>query len=336
MSTNTMQYGDITPRQAAYFVAGTLKRMGPHSVLTTFAESKPIPANNTDTMKFRQLKPFDAAVTPLQEGVTPQASKMEYTDITVVLKQFGQVIQITDVLSDLMDEPIWEDAMHQVAEQAIYTQERIICNAVIAGGSAQYANGTTRGSVNTPLALSLMRRGIRELRRNKAPPITRVLSASANYGTSAVEAGYVAVTHSDLEHNIRNLPGFVNTAEYGTRTLISPHELGSVENVRFVISPEMVVWPNAGGPKSGGGAEMVSTGGTNADVYPIVLFGQKAFFSVALKGKNAFTPMVLKANIPRGGDPLGQNGSVGWKAYLAGGILNPLYMTRFEVAATHI
>ena len=42
--------------------------------------------------------------------------------------------------------------------------------------------------------------------------------------------------------------------------------------------------------------------------------------------------MVLNPNVPRGGDPLGQRGSAGWKASHAAVILNDAWMHRLEVA----
>lgn len=51
-----------------------------------------------------------------------------------------------------------------------------------------------------------------------------------------------------------------------------------------------------------------------------------------LAGSNAVTPMVLNPNVPRGGDPLGQRGTVGWKASHAAVILNDAWMHRLEIA----
>jgi N4-gp56 family major capsid protein len=56
---------------------------------------------------------------------------------------------------------------------------------------------------------------------------------------------------------------------------------------------------------------------------------------VPLKGKKAVTPMVLNPNKPRGGDNLGQRGSVGWKTYSNTVILNDAWMARLEAAVTN-
>lgn len=81
---------------------------------------------------------------------------------------------------------------------------------------------------------------------------------------------------------------------------------------------------------------MISTTGTAADVYPIIYLAPDAFGLVPLKGANAITPMVMIPNTPRGGDPLGQRGSVAWKTYFTAVILNNGWMARAEVAAIEL
>jgi N4-gp56 family major capsid protein len=63
-------------------------------------------------------------------------------------------------------------------------------------------------------------------------------------------------------------------------------------------------------------------------------FGRDAYGIVALKGKFAITPMVLNPGTPRGGDNLGQRGSVGWKTMQGTVILNDAWMAVYECACT--
>jgi hypothetical protein len=56
---------------------------------------------------------------------------------------------------------------------------------------------------------------------------------------SAIEAGFIVFCHTDLEPDIRDLPGFVPVAKYGQRSVINEYELGSVERFRFITSPEL-------------------------------------------------------------------------------------------------
>ena len=113
-------------------------------------------------------------------------------------------------------------------------------------------------------------------------------------------------------------------------------EIGTVENVRYVTSTVFESWADGGGTKAGSGTTMISTSGTAADVYPVIYLCPDAFGIVPLKGKNAIAPIVMNPNTPRGGDPLGQRGSVGWKTYFTAVILNQAWCARCEVAAPEL
>lgn len=199
-----------------------------------------------------------------------------------------------------------------------------------------YANGTARTDVNTVVTLAKLRAVIRALKRNKADKYTQILNASVNYATRWVEAAYIAVVHTDLESDIRNLAGFIPTAAYGNRTVIHENELGSVEEIRFISSADLESWPNGGGDYNpgGGSPNVVTTSGTKADVYPILIFGRDAFGIVPLRGQGAVTPSIIRPGTISKSDPLGQRGYIGWKTWHTAVILNQAWMARLEVAAT--
>jgi N4-gp56 family major capsid protein len=332
MPDGTTKYGDINQRTAAYATAKMLAYAKPTMVLQAFGESKPMPKNKADNMKFRRMIPFGAATIPLVEGVTPTAQKMQYEDVAVAMKQYGATIIITDVVSDLSEDPVMMNASELLGDQAGNTIEQLTYGVVRAGTSVFYANGAVRTAVNTPITLNKQRAVTRYLKAQKAMKISKVLAPSVNYATRAVEAAYIAVAHTDVESDIRNLAGFKTTAEYGTRTTISEHEIGSVEDVRYVLSADLSPFLNAGGVAGG---TVLSNGGAQADVYPVIYFGKESFGLVPLKGSESITPMVVNMK-PSSSDPLAQRGYVSFKTYFAAVILNQTWMTRLEVAVTSL
>ena len=329
MPTGTTKYGDINQRTAAWAATEMLAHAEPVLVLSKMGMTKPMPKNKAETVKFRRPIPFAAVTDPVVEGVTPSPQKMQYEDVTATLKQYGRPIEITDKVVDISEDPVLRDASMLAGEQAASTIEQVLFGVLRAGTNVFYANGASRAAVNTAITLNKQRAVTRALAAQKAKKITRILSSSTSYGVSAIEAGWVAVAHTDLEHDIRGLANFVPTSKYGTRQTISDYEIGAVDSVRYVLSPELSSFANAGGAAG----SMVSTGGSNADVYPILFFGQDAFASIPLKGSEAITPMVVNAK-PTDSDPMAQRNYVSWKTYFTAVILNELWMARLEVAAT--
>lgn len=331
-------YGDISQRTAAYAMTEMLKNTMPVNILAMFGQSKPIPANKAETVKFRRPIPFSPATTPLVEGVTPTARVMQYEDVQVTLQQYGDVVVITDKVADLSEDPVLADATRELGKQAGGTLEQIVYNVVKGGTTVFYANGASRAAVNTVLSLNKQRKVTRYLKDMKAKKFTSILAPSVNIGTKPIEASYIAVAHTNLEADIRNLAGFVPVAEYGQRSPVCEHEIGSVEDVRYVLSPDLDGFANAGGTPGG---TVESTGGSAADVYPILYFGEEAFGVTPLRNKMVdaksnmpITPSVINPGTATKDDPLGQRGYAGWKAYFAAVRLNETWMARLEVAAS--
>jgi N4-gp56 family major capsid protein len=331
MATTT--YGDISQRTAAHAAANMLSHAEPVLVLSKFGQTKPIPRNKAETVKFRRPIPFAPAMTPLAEGVTPTPHRIAFEDVPVTLKQWGDLVEITDKVADLSEDPVLKEATMLAGEQAGATVEQVIYGVLKAGTSVFYANGTLRSQVNTAITLNKQRAIVRYLHAMKAKKFTRILSGSVNINTTPVEAAYVAITHTDIEADIRSMTGFVPVAKYGTRQPLCDQELGTVENVRYVVSPDLSPWADAGGAA---GSSVLSTGGTNADVYPILFLGMEAYGLTPLKGKEAVTPTVLNPDTVSKSDPLGQRGYVGWKTWFNAVRLNETWMARLEVAATKL
>jgi len=320
----------IRQRTLVYAEREMLKHAMPVMVLDKFGLSKRMPKNKSTVIKFRRPIVFNPVSTPLAEGVTPSPTPFGYEDVTATLRQYGMVVGITDVIADTHEDPVLNDATVQAGENIGRTIEQLTYGVLRAGTNVFYSNGSARSAVNTVITLSKQRAITRALKAQKSMKITQILSASPGYETRAVEAAYVAVAHTDLEADIRGLAGFTPVAEYGQRKPLAPEEIGSVEDVRYILSSDLESFPNAGGSAG----SMVSTGGSNADVYPILYFGKEAYGVVALRDQGAVSPTIIPVGMKTKDDPLGQRGYVGWKTWFAAKILNEQWMARLEVAVT--
>lgn len=321
-------YGDISPRTAAYAEKELLKRGLPFLVLEKFGQAKTLPEASSKVIKFRRYSALPNTPAALTEGVTPAGQTLAVTDITATLSQYGDKVTITDVILDTHEDPVLNEAVNLLGEQAAQMIEKMRFGVLKAGTNVLYGNGATRNAVNTAITLQLQRRAVRALKRQNARFITSIVRSTPNYGTENVAPGFVALIHPDLEADVRGLSGFVPAEKYGSMTPWE-NELGKVEDVRYVSSTIFEPWADAGGAKG----TMLSTSGTNADVYPVLYVARDAYGIVALKGMFAVTPMVVNPK-PSDSDPLAQRGHVGWKAMQTAVILNDAWMVRAEVAAT--
>ena len=324
-------YGDVSPRVGIIAITQFLKHAEHPIVFNKLGQIERVPKNKGQTIKWRRWVPFDPITTPLTEGVTPSSQKLAVVDVTASLGQYGNWSEITDVIQDTHEDPILQGMMQIHGQQASESFETLTYLTLRAGTNVVYANGSARNAVNTKVSLGKVRSAVRTLNKNKCRKKSTILAPSVNYKTQAIEAAYVAVCHTDLEPDIRDLPGFVPVSQYGSRQTICPQEFGSVENVRFITTTVATPFADAGGLD---GDTVLSTTGTNADVYPILIFGEDAYGTVALKGKDAAEILVRNPGKPEKGNELGQTGSVGWKGWHVAARLNEAWMVRLEVAAT--
>jgi len=323
-------YGDISPRTAAYVAKQMLERGQPLLTLEKFMQAKPLPANNTKSMTFRRYNSLPLNTTPLVEGVTPSSKKLTKTDVTCTLDQYGDLVEITDVVRDTHEDPVIQEGSDILGEQAAETIETVRFNILKACTNKYYANGSSRTDVNTAPTLALQKKIVRGLKRQNAKKITSIIRSSPSYGTEAVLPSFVGVAHTDLENDIRSMTGFIDVKDYGS---LEPFEgeIGAVNDVRYIISNVFTAYPDAGGTAG----SMVSTSGSNADVYPMIYLARDAWAGVALKGAYGVTPMVVNPE-PSKSDPLGQRGYIGWKTMQTAVILNDAWMAVAEVSATDL
>lgn len=329
MPTSPQTYGDISPRTAAYAVADLLKRGSERMILEKLAQVYVLPTKNSKTAIFRRYEVLPLATTPLVEGVTPSGVKPTVTDVPVSVEQFGDFIPYTDVIQDTHEDPVLKEYSALLRQQSTETVETLRWNTVKAGTSVFYANGTARNQVNTPISLELQRRVTRTLLRQRGQYLEEMMAPGANYRTEPVEPAFIAVAHVDIANDVRNMEGYISPKLYTGPKLAN--EIGAVEDVRYVRSTLFTPFADAGAAKGA----MISTTGTNADVYPVIFFAKDAYGIVPLKGKSAMSIYAHNPGSSGSADPLHQRGTLGWKLWHASVILNDLWMARAEVAATN-
>ncbi len=327
-----------------------LRRAIPKEVLgLARASNKEMPKNNSKTVVFRRWLPLGGVdnqwITGANvdtyaddhlatEGVTPTGDTIAPTDITVVMKQYAVLYSVTDQTVDFYEDDIPEEMKKQTGDRVGLVREMVRYGALKAATNKYYAGGVSRVTVDESISLNLLRKVTRSLLLNHASLVTEVLSASPNYATTPVEAGFLVFGSTDMEANIRNLPGFKHISEYGQRKVISPDELGSVERFRFILSPELAAYINAGAAV--GSTGLYSTGGANVDVYPLIVAAEDAWGQVALRGVKSLDVTWLPPGTKDKNDPLGQRGYIGAKAYMVAVILNQGWMAVVECGATDL
>jgi len=312
----------------------------PDEVLVRFAHRPTsIERGETKVAYFRRSNAFGAKTTPLEEGVTPEGSKFSYETVNVVLQEYGDYSEFTNHVEDFTRNNTVNDILERQGESVTLTRELLLADVVTAGTNIVYGTGTARNSQTKdhPYSASIAQRVVTSLRNQKTKLISRVMRSSGREETYPIEGAYVAIGPNEMEASYRRLAGevakesnhFVSTAHYGTGKTLNQHELGRFESVRYCITSEFALLKGKGAAGTDSG---YYNDGTNYHVAQTLMFGREAFGAVPLRGADAAMVKVLNAGEARGGDPLGQRGSVGWRMYYSALILNENWLQRAETA----
>jgi N4-gp56 family major capsid protein len=338
-----------TTARIGKFKGEILAHAVPVEVLGITGVQKSIPKNNSRTVVYRRFLPYgatsaspntwvvDAQKHITQEGVTPAADTLVPQDIEVTLQQYAVLYGLTDQMVDMHEDgPAIEEAMkRQTGERLGLVREKVRYGALKGLTNKYYAGGSSRATVSKKLTLPLLQQITRSLKANHAKFITSVLAPSANFATAPVEASYLVFGNTNLEQDIRALPGFTPVANYGSRKPVNDNEIGSCESYRFILSPDLDGMLNAGAAVASAPG-LVSTGGSNIDVYPVIVAGQDAWGQVALRGMDSIDVTYIKPGQKDSADPLGQRGYIGAKNYFACVVLNNGWAACAEVGISDL
>lgn len=317
---------------------------------------KDVPKNRGDTVIFRRWIPvgstnvnqFFPTTTAVDrgnafaqqyiasEGVTPPPLSLTAQDYPVTLQQLVIVFGFSDKMADQYEDDVPTEYKLQVGQQLGLAREMIRYGAIKASTNKFYGGtGTSRATVNGKITLPVLRKVLKSLLLNHAKQITKILKPGVDYGTVAVQQSFMCYHHTDLNQDVYDLPKFKDAVDYAQGEARIPGEVGAVEGIRFVSSPDLPSVLDSGAAV--GSLGLQSNLGANIDVYQVVIAGADAWGQVQMKnasgvsgtGVNVMLPGEIDKN-----DPAGQRGYVTAKNWFNALVTNPNWVAVLEVGTT--
>ena len=297
-----------------------LDRATPSLLHNRFAQVKDLPRKaGTDTIKFRRYGVLAAATTPLTEGVTPAGKQLSTTELTAQILQYGDYITVTDIVDMQSYDPVLTGVAEDVlGDQIGLTLDRLCRDIVTAGTTVQYAStATTRATISAAMKLNRaeVKEMVRTLRGNNAKPIMRQIDPSTGYNTSPIGKSFVGIISEDTLYDIEDATGWTPVEKYSNKKNVMEDEVGSVANVRFIMSTESKTFDGT----------LVTT------VHATLIFGTRAYAQTRISGEALVN--IVKP-LGAGEDALNQRATSGWKATYVARILNQSWIGRIEHAVS--
>ena len=141
-------YSGLTAEQKTFYERVLLERLTPNLLYQKYGQAKPMPKNEGDTVCFRRFEGFDAALTPLTEGVAPSGQSLSIKTITATVEQYGDFVEISDKLDMAGIDPVLTEVAKMFGEQAGDTIDKVVRNPGGEGATAHQPSPLPEGVSN--------------------------------------------------------------------------------------------------------------------------------------------------------------------------------------------
>lgn len=251
------------------------------------------------------------------------------------IKKLGFFFEFTDeeIMFDT-DEELYEHYSAELVKGASQISEALLqVDLLLGAGVVQYPGSATNdGEMSAEVSLPSiidyddLSALATELYNNRTPLQTTVIKGSRMTDTRTISAGRVMYIGSELESTVKRItdpfgnPAFIPVSQYADAGDVLNGEIGTVDQFRIVVVPEMLHWAGAGASVGTNPGYRATDG--KYDIFPMLVVGDKSFVSIGFQhdGKSKesvkfkiHTKMPGKETADRN-DPFGEMGfsSIKW------------------------
>lgn len=176
--TNVTTDAGLSGEMKTYYCDTLIDNAEPELVHDRFAQKRNIPKGKGKEIEFRKYDPLPKALTPITEGVTPKGRKLSMTTLTAQVDQYGDFVEISDILDLTAIDNNLQEATVLLGSQAGRTLDTITREVINGGSNVQYGEGQVTGrhllvggetTGNHYFTVRAVRKAVRFLKTMNAP-----------------------------------------------------------------------------------------------------------------------------------------------------------------------
>ena len=231
----------LSAEMKTFYDKTLIELAGPNLVFDQFAQKRPIPKGGGKTIEFRKFNSLPKALKPITEGVTPTGSSLTVVPVTATVDQYGDYVELTDMLEMTSVDPIVVEATKQLADQAGRTIDTVVRNQIMGGTNVNYCPIVAADGTETEVTSRYDLTPAAKLR------VKDVFKASAQLkamNAPTIDGSYVAVIHPYVAYDLmQDAKGqWLDIQKYTDPKGILNGEIGTLGGVRFVQSSEAKIF----------------------------------------------------------------------------------------------
>lgn len=177
----------------------------------------------------------------------------------------------------------------------------------------------------------LMRLSI-DLDNNRTPKQTKVIAGTRYIDTRTIGAARAMYVGSELlpmltgMKNQHDKPAFIPVHQYAAGTNVMRGEVGSIDQFRIIVVPEMLKWAGAGAAENVADVEEHYVTNGKYDVFPMLVVGSESFTTIGFQTDGKTVKFKITHEAPGKADrndPYGETGFMSIKWYYGFMALRP-------------
>lgn len=272
-----------------YYDRRFLDRLTPQLYFKDMGDKRPLPTRSGTLVKWHRLNKLAVSTTALTENTNPSETTVGTTPVTAEPLTYGAWVKVSAELNLKSINPIVEEILDELADQAALSYDRIIFNAIHTTLTNQFAGGAV--SEVTVADASVL----------NASEIRRAVFTLRNADVPGFEGNlYKGIIHPAQQYDLLSdsaVGSFVDITKYDMPEPLMRGEVGQLYGVRLVVSTSLPT----------------GTGATD-ETYRAFIFGRQAYGVTELSGQGVRT---IRQPAGSNADPLEMFTTLGWKFMLA-------------------
>lgn len=242
----TVSISTMPPQVQQRYNAKLLSTPERNLVHMLFATPVELPDNMGFIDRQSRYDRLDLFPVPLDDAQTnPPSQQLNRVDVDCRVRVYATYIVLTRQVTITNEDPVLNSAAARLGQALRETQDVVMRDNLESSASVINCVGGTNGDLPTEMSLSDCDDVVTVLQNNSAEYITNMIPGELKIGTSPIGDAYGCMLTTRMIPVLNNIQGFLRKFQYPNVDKTLSTEWGGVNNVRFFVSEQGSVTPNA-------------------------------------------------------------------------------------------
>lgn len=242
----TVSISTLPPQIQQRYNAKLLSTPERNLVHMLFAVPVELPDNQGFIDRQSRYDRLDLFPLPLDNAQTnPPPQQLNRVDVDCRVRVYATYIVLTRQVTITNEDPVLNSAAARLGQALRETQDILVRDQLESSASIINCVGGDNGDLPTEMAISDVDDVVTVLQNNSGEYITNIVEADLKFSTAPIGDSYGCMLTTRMIPVLNNIAGFVRKFQYPNISQTLSTEWGGVNNLRFFISEQGSVSPNA-------------------------------------------------------------------------------------------